>query len=204
LGQWDGVVEQAGELSDARRGGRVFGINDHALLRLAQAQQKLSRWEDSRDTLEALIARFGRATPLLRQAHASLAQSYEKLNQPDKADAQRNELAKLPPASATSQLLAPAVPNLLLVSSRRSNWSAANPITQPAPALRTRPVNNLGGTEEFAPLTPAARPMEVEAAPLPAPLPFDAQPYVQSPVAPDDGEPVKNPVQDPAADTAGR
>jgi hypothetical protein len=84
-----------------------------------------------------------------------------------------------------SPALAPRIPNLL-VSSRKAQWSSANPIIVPAAAVQTPTVNNLDGTSALALLPPFVRTLPVEIAPAPAPLAVGEGPYVQSPAAPDD------------------
>jgi hypothetical protein len=83
--------------------------------------------------------------------------------------------------------LAPRIPNLL-VSSRKAQWSSANPIIVPAAAVQTPAVNNLDGTSALALLPPFVRALPVEIAPPPAPLAVGEEPYVQSPAAPDDAD----------------
>ena len=204
LGTWEAVIEQAAALGDVQgqRPARLAGVGDHALLRSAQAQQKLGKWQDSRATLETLVSRFGRTTPLLREAQVSLAAAYEKLEMAEKAAALRGELAKSAPPAKTGDpkaadagdsaavALSPRIPNLLTAPSGRSYWSAGNPAGQPAPGIAaTLPaVNNLEGTAELTPLKFAARAMEVEVASPPRALGVDEEPYVRSAAAPDERE----------------
>jgi tetratricopeptide (TPR) repeat protein len=189
LGRWDAAIEQAAALGEAQRPARLAGVGDHVLLRCAQAQQKLLKWEESRATLETLVSRFGRSTPLLREAQSSLAIAYEKLNQPEKATALRSELAKTTgPDAGNSDALSPRIPNLLTTPTGRSNWSAGNPANQPSPPIATPAVNNIDGTQALAPLKIAARPMEIEVASPPRALALDEEPYTKSSVAPDDRE----------------
>jgi TolA-binding protein len=195
LSKWEAVIDQAATLRAAQKTDRIAGVSDHALLRAAQAQQKLAKWDDSRQTLESLLARFGRSTPLLRETQSALAMAYEKLNQLDKATALRQELTKTPSAalatdSPNPDTLTPRLPNLLTESYRRSIESRSKSPGQSAAALATPPVNNLDGTETLAPIALTARGIDVEILPTPQPLAFDAEPYVKSPAAPDDRDPV--------------
>jgi TolA-binding protein len=195
LGKWDAVIEQAGAFAGAQRLEKLTGVSDHALLRLAQAQQKLEKWPESRATLEGLVGRFGKSTALLREAQSSLALAYEKLNENEMAAALRRELAKVGADAAKGGVatnspnpdwLAPRIPNLLAIPSRKGGGSGSNAPGQPAPAIVTPPVNNLEGTEALAPLKFAARGVEVDVVPIPQALAFDAEPYVKSPAAQDD------------------
>jgi TolA-binding protein len=186
--QWEAVIEQAKEFADVGRFARIPGVSDHALLRMAQAQQKLEKWDDSRSTLQTLISRFGRSSALVREAQSALATAYEKLGQPEQAAERRKELERM--AARTPQAASDAVtlrlPNLLLSAGKRSRWSASNPITQPAEPVVTPPVNNIDGTATLPPLPVRPRSIEFELAPPPRPLAFDVAPYVQSPDASDD------------------
>jgi hypothetical protein len=81
--------------------------------------------------------------------------------------------------------LTPRIPNLL-VSPRKYAQASASPGGSPAAAISTAPVNNLDGTSTLPMLSPFTRDIAVEIAPPAVPLPFDREPYVQSPDAPDD------------------
>jgi hypothetical protein len=81
--------------------------------------------------------------------------------------------------------MTPRIPNLL-TTQRKAAQSSGNPVIAPAAAVMTPPVNNLQGTAELPALPSFAREIQVEIAPLPAPLSFDREPYLQSPEAPDD------------------
>ena len=92
----------------------------------------------------------------------------------------------------------PRIPNLL-VTPRKAAQFSPNPTITPAAAVMTPPVNNLDGTAILPALAPFTRDIQIEIAPLPSPLPFDREPYQQSPVAPDDVDPPAK-----SADAPGR
>lgn len=85
------------------------------------------------------------------------------------------------PASA----LTPRIPNLL-VTPRKYAQASAGPGMSPAAAITTPPVNNVDGTATLPMLPPFTRDITVEISPPAAPLPFDREPCLQAPGAPDD------------------
>jgi hypothetical protein len=83
--------------------------------------------------------------------------------------------------------LMPRIPNLL-PTNRRAVRQSPNSTILPAAPVSTPPVCNLDGTPDLPRLRPFAREIQIEIAPLPAMLPFDQAPYLQSAVAPDDAD----------------
>jgi hypothetical protein len=81
--------------------------------------------------------------------------------------------------------LTPRIPNLL-VAPRKYAQASAGPGVSPAAAISTPSVNNVDGTATLPMLPPFTRDITVEISPPAAPLPFDREPYVQAPGAPDD------------------
>jgi hypothetical protein len=86
---------------------------------------------------------------------------------------------------APAPALTPRIPNLL-VTPRKYAQASVGPGISPAAAISTPPVNNVDGTAALPMLPPFTRDITVEIAPPAAPLPFDRQPYLQAPGAPDD------------------
>ena len=59
-GDWAETVAQARTFLDNPRGnGRIPGVSDHAVLRMAEAQGRMGKWADARATLETWLGRFG-------------------------------------------------------------------------------------------------------------------------------------------------
>jgi hypothetical protein len=81
--------------------------------------------------------------------------------------------------------LTPRIPNLI-VAPRKYAQASAGPGVSPAAAISTPPVNNVDGTSTLPMLPPFTRDITVEISPPAAPLPFDREPYLQAPGAPDD------------------
>lgn len=79
------------------------------------------------------------------------------------------------------------LPNLLQTPPKRAVLApGGNPVIAPAAPIQTPAVNNLQGTSAFGPLAPFTREIQIEVSTPPAPLPFDAEPYLQVPDMPDD------------------
>ena len=92
--------------------------------------------------------------------------------------------------------LTPRIPNLLVTP--RKYAQAGTPAT-PAAAISTPPVTNVDGTATLPVLPPFTRDIAVEISPPAAPLPFDREPFVQAPDAPDDRDmPAVQPTTAPA------
>jgi len=81
--------------------------------------------------------------------------------------------------------LTPRIPNLLVTPRKYAQASPGTPASPAAP-ITTPPVNNIDGTATLPMLPPFTRDITVEISPPAAPLPFDREPYLQSPDAPDD------------------
>jgi TolA-binding protein len=82
---WAGAIEQAKPFVEGARGlGRVQGVTDHALLRMADAQGQLGQWKEARATLEMWFKRFN-SGPLTPEAKFAYGWVCEHLNDPAKA-----------------------------------------------------------------------------------------------------------------------
>jgi hypothetical protein len=81
--------------------------------------------------------------------------------------------------------LTPRIPNLI-GAPRKFAQGSPGPGASPAAAISTPPVNNAEGTSTLPMLPPFTRDITVEISPPAAPLPFDREPYLQAPGAPDD------------------
>jgi hypothetical protein len=79
------------------------------------------------------------------------------------------------------------LPNLI-GAPRRAMWQSTNPSITPSPAVSTNTVNNLEGTAALRLMPPFTRKLTIDLAPIPAPLAVGEEPYVQSPIAPDDAD----------------
>lgn len=56
---WAAVIEGATPFFEATRGiGRMAGVSDHSILRMADAQAQQGKWQDARSTLETWLTRF--------------------------------------------------------------------------------------------------------------------------------------------------
>lgn len=86
LKDYAGVVEQAKLFVEARPYGRMIGVADHGLLRMAHAQQQLGQWPESRQTLETWVGRFSPG-PMTGEAKYALGLALLKLGEPEKAAA---------------------------------------------------------------------------------------------------------------------
>ncbi|MEZ0264752.1 MAG: tetratricopeptide repeat protein [Phycisphaerae bacterium] len=93
VGEWQTVVEKARLFVDPRPYGRLPGVSDHALLRMAHAQQKLGQWAESKATLEDFLTRFNNSSLLLNEAKYAAAMSAEQLKEFDRAAALYQEVA---------------------------------------------------------------------------------------------------------------
>ncbi len=101
--------------------------------------------------------------------------------------AQGPRMIVTPAPALPAPALAPRIPNLL-VTPRKYAQASSNPGASPAAAISTAPVNNLEGSSALPMLAPFTREIAVEIAPPAAPLPFDREPYLQAPGAPDDDD----------------
>jgi tetratricopeptide (TPR) repeat protein len=89
---WAGVIEQAKPFFDSPKGlGRMQGVSDHALLRMADAQGQLGQWKEAQATLEAWFKRFN-SGPLTPEAKFAYGWVCEHLNDPEKAIAAYSEV----------------------------------------------------------------------------------------------------------------
>jgi tetratricopeptide (TPR) repeat protein len=63
---WASVVDLATPIFQATRGiGRMNGVSDHAILRMADAQGQMGKWKEARATLDTWLARFPRGSSSL-------------------------------------------------------------------------------------------------------------------------------------------
>ena len=90
---WPAVVEFAKPFIEAARGiGRLAGVSDHALLRMADAQAQQGKWKEARDTLDAWLVRFPSGA-LTYQAKYAYGWVSENLKDVDRAIASYTEVA---------------------------------------------------------------------------------------------------------------
>jgi len=79
------AIERAKLFIDVRPYGRLSGTADHALLRMAHAQQQLGQWKESHETLEIWMTRFNALSPLQHDAKFASALALENLKEYDRA-----------------------------------------------------------------------------------------------------------------------
>lgn len=90
---WAGVIEHAQPFLETARGaGRLYGVSDHALLRMADAQGHLKKWAEAKETLTQWLARFP-GSNLLYEAKFSLGWVNQNLGDYDGAVAVYVEVA---------------------------------------------------------------------------------------------------------------
>lgn len=207
------AVEAARTILETPRGiGRLGGVADVVLLRVADAQGRLGKWREARDTIDLYFARFGNGG--LMGMEARLAQGWvsENLGERDRAieaytmaatraggelaaqakarverlrDVKAAEARPDPAEAPVSGLAAPRIPSLLVTQRR---FSSGGSPTVPASPVVTPAVNNPDGTGTFAMLSPAARGIRVEVAPLVSRVVPAEEAYVQSPAARDEAD----------------
>jgi tetratricopeptide (TPR) repeat protein/outer membrane protein assembly factor BamD (BamD/ComL family) len=90
---WAGTIEQAKPFLDMPRGaGRIPGVSDHALLRMADAQGQLGQWKEAKQTLDVWFTRFA-GSAVTYDAKFAYGWINENLQDPSKAIAAYTEVA---------------------------------------------------------------------------------------------------------------
>jgi tetratricopeptide (TPR) repeat protein len=214
LKDYAAVIDLGRTFADQPRGiGRQSGLADVALLKMADAQGRLGKWREARDTLDLFYARFGGVGgPIAWEARFIQGWVNEHLNEraraieaytmvarvnaagdlATRAKAQVDRLRQANPAPTTTTAeepppssISPRLPTLLVAQRR---YAAPGSPAQPAAPVVTPAVNNPEGGGRFSMLPPLRRGIQVEIAPASAPTIAPENAYVQSPAAPDDAD----------------
>jgi tetratricopeptide (TPR) repeat protein len=90
---WAGVIAQATPFIGMPKGaGRIPGVSDHSLLRMADAQGQLGQWKEAKETLDVWFSRFA-GSVLTPDAKFTYGWVNENLQDPAKAIAAYSEVA---------------------------------------------------------------------------------------------------------------
>lgn len=143
---WPGVIEAARIFLDGPKGpGRIPGVGDVAVLRMADAQAQSGQWNDARHTLDQWLARFP-GSPHVYDAKFAYAQACEKLAEPDRAVAVYAEVAArcggdiAAKATAALERLRPALkPAVDAPSPKAPNPKRRPPLVTPPPLVLRLP-----------------------------------------------------------------
>jgi tetratricopeptide (TPR) repeat protein len=81
---WNQAIEQLRPFRDQDPFRNLPGLSDRALLRMGQALAEAHRWDESRQTLEALTQRFGQS-PWVHEARYGIGWAWQNQNQFDQA-----------------------------------------------------------------------------------------------------------------------
>jgi tetratricopeptide (TPR) repeat protein len=186
---WPAVVRHAAYFVDSPKNfGRMVGLADHAMLRMADAQLQLGQAKEARATIDAWFGRF-LSSPLVAEARAVAVRAGEQGGAAGTTDVKTPAAPRVVPAAGRLPV-SPAVGVTLRIPSLLNNprRTATSAAMLPAGPVEFPAVNNPQGSPALAPLPPVARAIPVEIAPPAAPLGIDQAPYLASPAAPDERE----------------
>lgn len=99
---WNAAIEQLKPFRDQDPWRNLPGLSDRALLRLGQACAEAQRWDESRQTLEALTQRFSQS-PWIHEARYGIGWAWQHQNQLDNAANAYAEVARGTAAQVAAQ-----------------------------------------------------------------------------------------------------